>query len=182
MKITRDNVMFLLIDVQERLLPAMSEPEACLNNIEKLAEGMKILGIPSVVTEQYPKGLGRTDEKLIKALELSAEDALDKRTFSVFADEIIKSKIEEYDKDYVIIAGIESHICVLQTAMDLSEAGFVPVVVEDCVYSRKENDKINAIKRAAMEGAIITTTESILFELLDTSLAPEFKEISNLIK
>ncbi len=183
MKITKDNAVLLIIDVQEKLVPAMSEPGKCVENTVKLTKGMNILNIPIVVSEQYPKGLGSTVTKVKEVLEESKEaNVFEKRAFSALDVKEIKDKLSKYDKDYVVICGVESHICVLQTIMALLEEGFISVLVEDCVFSRKENDKIQAVKRAAMEGAIITTYEAILFELLGDSAAPEFKEISNLIK
>ena len=179
MKITKDNAALLVVDVQERLVPAMSDPKKCVENTVKLVKGAKILDIPIVISEQYPKGLGSTVRSVTEGIDA---DIYAKRAFSALDEAAIKDKLSELDKDYVLICGIESHICVLQTIMALVEEGFIPVLVEDCIFSRKENDKTQAVKRAAMEGAIVTTYEAILFELLADSTAPEFKEISNLIK
>ena len=188
MKITKDNATLLVIDFQEKLVPAMSEPEKCVDNKAKLIEGARILGLPIVVSEQYPQGLGSTVPAIREVLDKEIDgtiipaNIIAKRAFSCLDEEKILNELEKVDRDYVLVCGIESHICVLQTIMDLSEKGFIPVLVEDCVFSRKENDKTQAVKRAAMEGAIVTTYESILFELLGSSTAPEFKAISKLIK
>lgn len=188
MKITKDNAVLLVIDVQEKLVPAMSDPEGCVKNTAILIEGMRTLGVPVLVTEQYPKGLGSTVPEIKEVLEkeidgkIDAVDYVAKTSFSALEETKIKDSLETLDRDYVIICGIESHICVLQSIMAISEAGFIPVLVEDCAFSRKDNDKVQAVKRAAMEGAVITTYESILFELLGAAGSPEFKIISKLIK
>ena len=154
----------------------MDEKERLIQNSSILLAGLKHLGIPKIVTQQYTKGLGITVQEIREAME--SDDYIDKISFTAFNS--VKEQIR--DKKFVIVCGIEAHICVLQTVIDLVEAGFVPVVVEDCISSRKPNDKEVAIRRMLEEGAIVTTYESLLFELLKIAGTEESKRIQRLIK
>ncbi|MBP3663601.1 MAG: isochorismatase family protein, partial [Tyzzerella sp.] len=161
---------------QEKLVPVMYEKERLIQNSAILLAGLRQLGIPMLVTQQYTKGLGITIQEIREAME--SDDYIDKISFTAFNS--VKEQIR--DKKFVIVCGIEAHICVLQTVIDLVEAGFVPVVVEDCISSRKPNDKKIALQRMQQEGAIITTYESLLFELLKVAGTEESKRIQRLIK
>ena len=176
MRIERDNTVALVIDYQEKLVPVMDEKERLIQNSSILLAGLKYLGVPMIVTQQYTKGLGITVQEIREAME--SDDYIDKISFTAFNS--VKEQIR--DKKFVIVCGIEAHICVLQTVIDLVEAGFVPVVVEDCLSSRKPNDKEVAIRRMLEEGAIVTTYESLLFELLKIAGTEESKRIQRLIK
>ena len=180
MRILKTHTAALIIDIQERLFPLIWEHEKLVRNIPILIEGMKVLGIPVFVTEQYVKGLGLTVQPVATALgELKRYE---KMSFSCCDDPAIMEDIAVSGKDMIIIAGIESHVCILQTVIDLNHNGYHPVVVEDCISSRKENDKKIAVERMRQEGAIITTCESVLFELLRFSGTEQFKGISRLVK
>ena len=176
MRIERDNTVALVIDYQVKLVPVMDEKERLIQNSSILLAGLKYLGVPMIVTQQYTKGLGITVQEIREAME--SDDYIDKISFTAF--DSVKEQI--MDKKFVIVCGIEAHICVLQTVIDLVEAGFVPVVVEDCLSSRKPNDKEVAIRRMLQEGAIVTTYESLLFELLKIAGTEESKRIQRLIK
>lgn len=176
MRIERENTVALVIDYQEKLVPVMDEKERLIQNSSILLAGLKYLGVPMIVTQQYTKGLGITVQEIREAME--SDDYIDKISFTAF--DSVKEQIR--DKKFVIVCGIEAHICVLQTVIDLVEAGFVPVVVEDCLSSRKPNDKEVAIRRMLQEGAIVTTYESLLFELLKIAGTEESKRIQRLIK
>lgn len=176
MRIEADKTIAVVVDFQEKLVPVMYEKEECIHNASILLEGLKILGIPMVVTQQYTKGLGMTVEPVREAV--GSDEYVDKIAFSVYDD--VKEKLE--GKQFVIVCGIESHICVLQTVIDLKANGYVPVLVVDCVSSRKEKDKKIALKRARDEGAILTTYESVLFELLRVAGTETSKKIQKLIK
>ena len=176
MRIERENTVALVIDYQEKLVPVMDEKERLIQNSSILLAGLKYLGVPMIVTQQYTKGLGITVQEIREAME--RDDYIDKISFTAF--DSVKEQI--MDKKFVIVCGIEAHICVLQTVIDLVEAGFVPVVVEDCLSSRKPNDKEVAIRRMLQEGAIVTTYESLLFELLKIAGTEESKRIQRLIK
>ncbi len=180
MRILREDTIGLVIDIQEKLLPHIHESEPLLHHVGILLDGLAVLDIPLMITEQYRKGLGETVEQVQK--KIVEFDPLEKMSFSCCDDEIFDHKLSSFGKRYVIICGIEAHVCVLQTTIDLLEKGYQPVVVEDCVSSRKPNDKMVAIERMRQEGAIISTVESILFELARVSGTEKFKLISRLVK
>ncbi len=180
MKITKNNSLLLIIDIQERLFPFIYNNEELKNCTKKLIEGSKVLGLKTIVTEQYTKGLGFTIPPLKESLE--GITPLEKTQFSCCGSKGIDDILISEGKNFIIIAGIEAHVCVLQTVIDLCSMGYTPVIVDDCVSSRNINDKTVAIERMKREGAIVTTYESILFELLEDSKSPEFKAISKIVK
>lgn len=180
MRILREDTMALIVDFQERLMPVMANKEELEVRSNILVKGLKELEVPMVITQQYTKAIGMTIPSLFESA--GTEEYFDKITFSCFDDEEIKAKIEENGKKNVIVCGIESHICVLQTCIDLKEAGYTPILVVDCMSSRKESDKEIAILRAQQEGILLTTSEAILFELTRKAGSPTFKVISKLIK
>jgi isochorismate hydrolase len=180
MRITKENTTALIIDIQERLFPVMWEKETLLKNCEILVEGLSGLKITMVVSQQYTKGLGETIPE-IKRL-IPGFEYLEKREFSCWDVPAISGKLKSLQAKNIIICGIESHVCVLQTAVDLKEAGLNPIVVMDCVSSRtKENIEL-AKERFRAEDIIMTSYESLLFELTRSAGAPEFRFISKLVK
>jgi len=180
MRILKDRTTALIIDFQERIFPAIHEHEKLLSNVPKLIAGLRILEIPIFVTEQYVKGLGPTVPEIASSLQ--GIERIEKSSFSCCDEPRLLLQLAALGRENVIIAGIESHVCVLQTVIDLLRNGFHPIVVEDCVSSRKESDKRTSLLRMQKEGAYITTYESILFELLRYSGTEQFKAISRLIK
>ena len=176
MRIERERTAAVVIDYQQKLAPVMHEKDTFLNNSAILLLGLKALGIPMHVTQQYTKGLGMTLAGIQEAV--GHEDYTDKLAFTAY--DSVKNKL--YGKQFIIICGIEAHICVLQTVIDLCAAGYIPVVVEDCIASRKINDKKVAVERMRAEGAVITTYESLLFELLKVAGTEESKQIQKLIR
>lgn len=180
MRILQEETAAIVIDIQERLLPHIFQWEQTLQNCLKLIEGLHVLSVPIVVTQQYTKGLGPTDPSIVN--RISGFSHIEKITFSCCGESTFKEKISSLGKKYIILCGIETHVCVLQTCLDLLEEGYIPVVVEDCVSSRKPNDKAVAIARMRQEGARISTMESILFELTQVSGTETFKNISKLVK
>jgi nicotinamidase-related amidase len=180
MRILKERSAALVIDIQERLYPFIFENEKLTKNVTTLIEGLKIIGIPIFVTEQYVKGLGQTIEPVAKLL--GTHPRIEKMAFSCCDEPRVMEGIAVTGKENIILAGIESHVCVLQTALDLKRNGYQPVVVEDCVSSRHGNDKQMAIERMRHEGVIITTCESILFELLRYSGTEQFRGISRIVK
>jgi nicotinamidase-related amidase len=180
MRILKEKTAGLVIDIQERLFPVMNEKENLLKNCEILIAGLVELSVPTIVTQQYTKGLGETLPE-IKSL-IPDFNFIEKRDFSCCDELSVIEKLKETGAENVIICGIESHVCVLQTAVDLKEAGLNPIVVLDCISSRsKENIEV-AKERFRFEGIMITSCESILFELTRSSAAPEFRAISKLVK
>ncbi len=181
MRILAEDTLAIVIDYQEKLVPVMHEKELLIKNTEKLIKGLNILEIPMIVTQQYTKGIGMTVEELRNAY---GSEFLyhDKISFSCYEEEEIESQIKKYNKKNIILCGIEAHICVLQTLIDCIADNYNVILVEDCISSRRENDKKIAVKRAVKEGAVITTYESILFELTRKAGNDIFKSISRLIK
>jgi nicotinamidase-related amidase len=180
MRILKNKTAALLIDIQEKLFPHMADKEQFLARTKILIEGLKTLEIPIIITEQYRKGLGETIGELKQLLPDFS--SFEKNSFSCCDDENIINNISTYGKPNVIVFGIESHVCVLQTVLDLKQKGYLPVVLEDCITSRNLHDKEIAVKRMIQEGAIVTTSESILFELTRLSGNDQFKAISKLVK
>lgn len=180
MRITKENTIGLIIDIQERLLPAMFEKESFLKNTLILIQGLKELQISIIVTQQYSKGLGETIQE-VKSV-IPDFGSVEKRSFSCCDEPVFIENLKKTGAKNIVISGIESHVCVLQTAVDLKAAGYNPVVVADCVSSRSAENIEIAKERFRLEGIIMTSAESILFELTRSSAAPEFKAISNLVK
>ena len=180
MRIDRDNAIGVVIDIQEKLLPHMFEKDEVVQNTKILIQGLKQLDIPVMVTEQYRKGLGETVDEIAKQIEEFPH--YEKITFSCCDDPKFTEHLELSTKRSVIIAGIESHVCVLQTAIDLKQRGFHPYVVTNCTSSRKPEDKQTALIRMQQEGIFLTTYEAILFELARRAGTDEFKAISRLVK
>lgn len=180
MRLLLEDTMALVVDYQERLMPVICENEELKKRSVVLLKGLKALGVPMVVTQQYTKGIGMTIPEITDAV--GSSDYFDKITFSCFEDEAVRKEIFKLGKKVVLVCGIEAHICVLQTCIDLKTAGYTPVLVTDCIGSRKDSDRQIALMRARSEGILLTTTESILFELTRKAGSPVFKEISKLIK
>ena len=176
-KLKKEDCLLLVIDIQERLIPVIHQHEEVIHNANILLKGMEILGVPVIVTEQYPKGLGNTCKEI-----LLGEDAkvMEKITFSCLANDYIKESVQS--KKQIIICGVEAHICVLKTALDLLDEGFEVHLITDAVSSRKKENKQVAIERMKQSGVFISSTEMILFQLLDKAGTDEFKLISKLIK
>lgn len=176
MRIVCEQTAAVAIDYQEKLIPVMYEKEKLMENSKILLAGLRELGVPVTVTQQYTKGLGMTDSSLRKMI--GTEQYKEKLSFS--AIEEIREEVQS--KKFIILCGIEAHICVLQTLIDLKAEGFIPVLVEDCISSRTAHNKEIAIERAKQEGAIITTYEALLFELLKKAGTETSKKIQRLVK
>ena len=147
---------------------------------ETLLKGLRLLDIPILITQQYTKGLGMSSPSLFEAA--GTDSWLEKRTFSCLGDEIIRKTLQDFHKKQVIVCGVEAHICVEQTVLDLLHLGYEVFLIADCVSSRKSSDLQTAIRRMTQAGAVVTSYEAILFELMETSMHPRFREISALIK
>lgn len=180
MRIDANDAVFCLVDVQERLFPHMINKEEVEKNLVTLIKGIQLHEIPFIVNEQYKKGIGETIPSLRELVD--SYPHFEKTTFSCCKNEPTMQAIKDANKKFVIVAGIETHVCVLQTCIDLLEAGLKPVLVTDCVTSRKQKDTDMALQRLIQAGVIPTTYESLLFELTVNAKHPKFKEISKLVK
>ena len=180
MRINVEDSLFCLVDVQERLYPHVTNKDEIEKNLLTLVKGLIVHDIPFIVNEQYKKGIGETIPSLRELVD--SYPHFEKTTFSCCKNESTMDAMKAANKKVVIVAGIETHVCVLQTCIDLLEAGLQPVLVTDCVTSRKQNDTDVAIQRLVQAGVIPTTYESLLFELTVNAKNPVFKEISSLVK
>lgn len=176
-----DDTLLLVIDIQERLAPLVEDDARIRRRAAALAEGCQLLDVPVYLTEQYPKGLGPTVPELKRAVE-AAGGTLEKTAFSCAADESIRARVESAGRPNVVLAGMEAHICVLQTALDLLEMGHRVFIAEDAVGSRTALDKEAGLARARREGAVPASVEMVLFELMGGSRHRRFKEVQALIK
>ena len=175
---SRESVL-LVVDVQVRLAAAMAQAarEAVLRNAGMLAEAAARLGIPTFVSEQYAKGLGPTEPDLAQRLGQHAT-RIEKTTFSCCDTDGFLDMVSATGRSQVVVAGMESHVCILQTSIGLHSDGFEVFVVEDATCSRNPDSRRIAMDRLRQAGLIVTNTESVLFEWLRNSRHPEFKTIS----
>lgn len=173
---TPDNTVLLVIDMQEKLLPSIPDSERIVWNARRLLDGAEILGIPALGTEQYRKGLGATVAPLAEKLG----EMPDKLHFS--SCQSIIAKLEELNRPKILIAGIEAHVCVQQTALDLLSLGYDVYLAADSVGSRYLHDYEFALRRMESTGVTLTTTESALFEWCRAAGTPQFKQISQLVR
>ena len=180
-RVRADDAFLLVVDMQERLQPLMHDDARLRRKAAALAEGCRLLEVPIVLTEQYPKGLGRTVPELRGAVE-AAGGALEKTDFSCAADAGVRARLDALGRRTVLLAGVEAHVCVLQTALDLREAGWRVQVVEDAVGSRSPDDKAAGLARLRMSGVESSTVEMALFELMGGSRHPRFKDVQALVK
>lgn len=171
---TEDSLV-LIIDIQERLLNAVFDKNI-EKNAQKLVNTAKILNIPTLATEQYPKGLGQTVPNIVEFLDKTIE----KTSFSAFDD--IKAELEKTNKKQIILCGIEGHICVYQTALDLLKNGYEVYLMKDGTGSRNKFELDCAYELLKESGVKLTCLEIILFEWLKSSKHKDFKEIQQLIK
>jgi isochorismate hydrolase len=175
-----EQTALLIIDIQERIIPVINNYQTLVDNTIKLIKGFKILGLPIYFTEQYPKGLGPTTRLITE--ELGELKPFDKMSFSCSGAGELFDEFKKKNISQIVICGIEAHVCVQQTVLDLIENKFQVNLASDAVSSRKEMDYRTALERMRDHGAEITSTESILFELLNVCGTPQFKEISKLVK
>lgn len=196
LKLDRGRTLFVVMDVQERLVDAM--PDECrsvaVDNVIRLVQGARILGIPLVLTEQYPQGLGPTIEPVAQAVrELDpAPAAIDKLDFDGCADERFLAAISEWKPSAkaspqqtpisIVLCGMEAHVCLYQTARSLLTLGHVVHVAMDAACCRRLDNRRTAEQLLSKAGAVISNTETILFDLLGRGGGNEFRAISNLVR
>jgi len=177
----RNSTGLLIVDVQERLYPYLERPCEILHSMQQTIKGFQILGLPIIVSEQYPQGLGSTIPA-IKQLLPEDQIYLTKTTFSCLGDEQIKKYLLNLKITQWVIIGIEAHVCVLQTAKALSNEGKDVVVLNDAISSRSIYDLSTSIGEMRDAKIRVSSVETILFELVADSKAAEFKQISALVK
>jgi nicotinamidase-related amidase len=178
MLLERTKSLLLLVDMQERLIPAIAGAAELIAQCGILLRAAYELGVPILGSEQYPKGLGTT----IPALAEFATRRLEKVEFSAYANAAIKDELTRAGQKQIVLAGVEAHVCVLQTALELIDAGFQVFAVADAVGSRRPQSREMALQRIARAGGTLITVEMALFEWLRSARAPEFRSISKLIR
>ena len=180
MLIKFSNSVLLIIDIQEKLLPKIKNNDIIKKNSIILSKTFDLLNLPIYLTEQYPNGLGKTVNSLANALKKFSY--FEKSSFSCATESLLIQSLQNEKRNQILILGIETHICVLQSVFDLKQKGFEPFVIQDAVGSRNQNDHNLALERFSNFDINICTTEMVVFELLRNSKHPKFKEISQLIK
>lgn len=173
----------IVIDVQEKMLSAIrsSPPDALVASQLSLIGAARILEIPVIYTEQYPQGLGETDPRLKKKL-VESTGPLVKSTCSCWRDEGFRNALQRTEREHVILCGLETHVCVQQTAMDLLRVDYGVFVPADAVGSRRPGDMEMALNRMRRAGVEVTTTEAMLFELIERCDHPKFRELLEIVK
>jgi len=180
MLIEKDKSSLFIIDVQEKLVSAMPKPHRFIDNIIKLQKAANVLEVPITLSEQYPKGLGVTIDKIRENTKKTEIEVIEKTDFAL---SINLDSVELKGGNNIIICGIEAHVCVLQTAIGLADFDMKVFVVQDAISSRYEKDYLTALSRLDKHPNIqIVSYEMVLFEWLESSNHPEFKTISQLIK
>lgn len=180
MHIEREHAMALAIDMQEGLVPHIYRSNELIPRVTALIRGLRLLGIPIHVTEHYSKGLGHTIAPVAEALGECTP--LEKMTFSACGHPEVQGAVLGGRGHFVICFGVEAHVCLLQTVIDIKAQGRQPIVVHDALSSRREFDIQVAVNRMRHQGAIVTTVESLLFELLGSAAEPEFKAMLAIAK
>jgi len=177
--LSTENTIMLVVDIQTRLLPSIHNHDALTRKVAACISGCKLLGIPITVCQQYTRGLGETVPDLQAAL--GEFNPIEKITFSAYQTAEFVGNLKHHNKKNVIVTGIEAHICVQMTVLELLAAGYTVYVIADCIGSRNQDDRLYAEHRMRQAGAVVTTLESALFELLVRADHPMRKEITKLV-
>jgi len=181
MRLERDRTALVIVDVQERLFPHIHEFTLVEDALVKLVRGAQVIGVPILVTEQYAKGLGPTIASVREALG-EQYAPIEKMSFSCARDNTFLAALAHLGRPHVLLCGIETHVCVYQTAVDLLDRGYHVHLVSDAAGSRSPRNKKLAIRRIEQGGGLMTSVEMALFELLEISGTAMFKAVSKLVK
>lgn len=177
----RDQSVLLLIDMQEQLVPAIRNGNACVRTAERLLKVARLLKIPVIATEHMPAKIGRTVESLRAGLEPG--EIIEKTTFSALRHPGLKSRLQSLvPRSRIVVAGTEAHVCVMQTALELAAQDFHVAIAEDAVGSRFTGDKTSALNRMRAAGLTIATAETAMFEWLERGDAPETRDVIGIVK
>lgn len=176
-----ENSLLFVIDIQERLMPVINKGDTVIFNTRRLLNSAQLLRIPIIVSEQYPQGLGVTVTEVAQSIPKTTP-VIAKKSFSVCAVEAIRKELEKYPVSKIVLCGVETHVCILQSAFDFLTMGKEVVLVVDAMGSRFPTDDEIAIRRLESSGVTLATTESIIFEWCGTSEHPQFKTINRFVK
>ena len=178
--ITIDDTALVLIDIQEKLARAMHNKEALFDNLQRMVKGARVLGLPILWAEQNPDGLGPTVREIADLLP--DKKPVSKFSFSCCGTEAFMENLKALNCKNMLVAGIEAHVCVYQTVADLVKLKFDVQVVADAVASRTAENRLIALEKCKAAGAVLTSTETALFELLKDASSDHFKEIIEVVK
>ena len=182
-RLNRHDAFLVVIDVQEKLMPVIDGHDEVARNIERLVRGCKVLDVPALLTEQYVKGLGPTIAPVKSAFDATfGYEPIEKNCFSGWGCAELVTALRLLQKKQAIIAGIETHVCVYQTVIDLLANGYEVTIAADAAGSRRASNKDIALRRMMTEGAKLSSTEMVLFEMLVNAGTDEFREISKLVR
>ncbi|PIS30203.1 MAG: hydrolase [Candidatus Marinimicrobia bacterium CG08_land_8_20_14_0_20_45_22] len=179
-RLNSKQAVLVVVDIQAKLLHVVYDYPLVLDNLRKIITGAQVLGIPILLTEQYPKGLGATVDEVQSIL--NEYRPIVKQTFSCWRDPVFQEELKRQNRKQVLICGIESHICVYQTSLDLVENGFEVFCVTDAISSRTVENRMLALRNLEKAGVQMTSVEMALFEMLKNSTDPAFKQISQIVK
>ena len=178
--LSRKNVCLLVVDIQEKLLPRIHNANGVLQKTLLMIRAARLLNLPVIWAEQYPKGLGKTVPEITTLL--NDMTPFEKTSFSLLGDNTICNAVRDLQRDQILITGIEAHVCVLQTALSAIELGYSAFVLKDAIGSQHQEECDTALERMSHSGAHIATVEMTLFELIQDAASPDFKAISTLLK
>lgn len=176
----KGNTAFVLVDVQGKLSEMVHDSEAVLENLERLVQGLRILDVPIIWLEQYPEGLGGTNERIAK--HLTALEPIGKMTFNACNNEEFMQAVEATGCQQLLVAGIEAHICAYQTAMGLKMAGYDVQIVADASSSRTEANREIGLEKLKSNGISSTSVEMALYELMVSAEGEQFKKLLKIVK
>jgi nicotinamidase-related amidase len=180
-KLDAEKAVLVVIDVQERLVPAMPEDIylRLRNTVAMLVEVAGLLGIPVVTTEQYPKGIGHTVPELAAACN---ETVIEKVSFGCCGEPTFLKALKNTGRTQVLITGMEAHVCVYQTVLGLLEDGYYVHLIRDAICSRNKTDYLAGVANSGQAGAVVTTAETVMFQMLQESTHEQFRAVSKLVK
>lgn len=180
-KLDAEKAVLVVIDIQERLIPAMPQDVylRLRNTVKMLVDGATLLGVPIVTTEQYPKGIGHTVAELADACKGAL---VEKVSFGCCCEPNFLAALKETGRSQVIVTGMEAHVCVYQTVLGLLEEGYHVHLVRDAICSRNKIDYLTAVDNAGQAGAVATSAETVLFQMMQKSTHEKFRAISKLVK
>lgn len=182
MLIDESKLLCFLIDIQEKLFPKIFDNQSIFHKVKTYLQIINNMNLPLILTEQYPKGLGKTIDVIESDIKTKNFFKFQKTSFSCMSSDDVKDQVSNLGKKQVLLCGIETHICVLQTAFDLKEMDYDVFILDECVGSRNKLDKEIGLSRLRKFGCTILTLEMLAFELVRGSVHPNFKSISDLIK
>jgi nicotinamidase-related amidase len=180
-ELQKNNAMLLCIDYQEKLLAKIHESQMITKNAITMIRSAQVLRIPIIVTEQYPKGLGGTVKDIVEALGEEYKP-IEKNCFNCFGSSEFASKLKSTNRRRLLVMGIESHVCILQTVLEALKRKYDVYLLEDAISSRTLENRRIAIERMIKEGAVPSSVEMAIYEILKTAEAPEFKRILEFVK